>query len=317
MKSNPLISIILPVYNVEEYLDECLESILKQTYDNYELLAIDDGSTDNSLKLLESYDDKFSGRLRVISKENGGLSSARNTGLENALGEYVYFLDSDDWILADTLEICIREFSSSDIDLLVFNATAFCDEMPEELLEKYNYTRSLPKSSYKGTDLFSDSVLSGTYVVQSCCYMYKFKHHKDLRFIPGILHEDNYFTTCLFLESEHSRVLTERFFQRRIRANSITTSTVSMKHADGYYFSVDALLGRVSLEKAETKGLNVFYNQLLRKAVSIEEKVLDSRLSLPRKLELAKKYRNIFEFKSYLRLISSRIYETALKLKSK
>ena len=104
----PKISVIVPVYNVEQYLPRCIDSILAQTFTDFELLLIDDGSTDNSGKICDEYAKKDT-RIRVWHKENGGVSSARNVGLDNARGELISFIDSDDWIDKDYFEIYIRQ----------------------------------------------------------------------------------------------------------------------------------------------------------------------------------------------------------------
>lgn len=101
--SKPLISIIVPVYNTEQYLSKCLDSLINQTYKNIEIICVNDGSTDNSADILNEYDKKDK-RVRMISQKNCGLSATRNTGLKNCCGEYVMFLDSDDWIDFDTCE---------------------------------------------------------------------------------------------------------------------------------------------------------------------------------------------------------------------
>ena len=99
----PKVSIIVPIYNVKPYLKECLDSILVQTFSDFELILVDDGSTDGSERLADSYA-LSDPRVKVVYKENGGLSSARNAGLDLACGEYIYFVDSDDYIEPDTLE---------------------------------------------------------------------------------------------------------------------------------------------------------------------------------------------------------------------
>ena len=103
MEQNPLISVIVPVYNVEEFLPKCVDSLLSQTYENLEIILVDDGTKDNSDKLCDAYAD-LDPRVRVIHKENGGLSSARNAGIDVAKGEYLAFVDSDDWIEPNTYE---------------------------------------------------------------------------------------------------------------------------------------------------------------------------------------------------------------------
>lgn len=114
MEKNPTISIIVPVYNVEKYLEECVESVLSQTFTDYELLLIDDGSTDSSGIICDGYATQDS-RIRVFHKSNGGVSSARNLGLDNALGEWVCFIDSDDEI-RNLESLCISQ-SKSDVIL--------------------------------------------------------------------------------------------------------------------------------------------------------------------------------------------------------
>ena len=98
-----LISVIIPVYNVEEYLDECVKSLMSQTYSNYELILVDDGATDKSGLLCDEWE-KTDNRIKVIHKENGGLSTARNAGLDIASGDYICFIDSDDFVRDNYLE---------------------------------------------------------------------------------------------------------------------------------------------------------------------------------------------------------------------
>lgn len=118
--NKPLISIIIPVYNVEEYLPKCLDSVVEQTYKNIEIICVDDGSTDSSGNICEEYGKKDA-RIRVIHKENGGLSSARNVGLKAINGEYVMFIDSDDWIDIGTCECCINILERYDVDLILWS----------------------------------------------------------------------------------------------------------------------------------------------------------------------------------------------------
>ena len=110
----PKISVIVPVYNVEKYLHRCIDSILTQTFTDFELLLIDDGSKDNSGKICDEYAEKDK-RIRVFHKENGGVSSARNLGLDNAGGEWICFADSDDWVKNNWLEIFSKSFNHGDL----------------------------------------------------------------------------------------------------------------------------------------------------------------------------------------------------------
>ena len=120
MVDNPLISIIVPVYNVEKYLRQCLDSLVNQTYKNIEIICVDDGSTDNCSAILNEYE-KNDKRLKVIHKENGGLSDARNTGIKIASGKYVMYVDSDDWIDLDTCEKAVNYAERYNCDVVMWS----------------------------------------------------------------------------------------------------------------------------------------------------------------------------------------------------
>lgn len=115
-----LFSIIVPVYNVEKHLSKCLDSIINQTYKNIEIICVNDGSNDNSLNILEQYAEKDS-RIKIINQENGGVASARNAGIKASSGEYIWFIDSDDWIEANACEVLNNYIVNNDTDLINFN----------------------------------------------------------------------------------------------------------------------------------------------------------------------------------------------------
>ena len=116
---NDLVSVIVPIYNVEKYLKKCIDSIINQTYQNIEVILVDDGSTDNSGKICDEYIE-IDSRISVIHKKNGGLSSARNAGLEKANGKYILFEDSDDYIEENLFQKCIKKMQIEDADICVF-----------------------------------------------------------------------------------------------------------------------------------------------------------------------------------------------------
>src|SRR5690554_5458375 len=123
---SPLVSIVIPLYNVEQYVDECLESVRQQTYENLEIIVVEDCSTDNSLKALEPY--LADERVRLIQHEqNGGLSAARNTGIEAATGEYLMFVDSDDVVERTLVEVCIRAARRLSADVVTYGCIPFND----------------------------------------------------------------------------------------------------------------------------------------------------------------------------------------------
>lgn len=115
----PLISIIIPVYNVEDYLCECLDSIVRQNFNDYEVLLINDGSTDSSPAICDRYAEMYS-MVHVIHKQNGGVSTARNVGLDNARGEWIWFVDADDWVENNSLEILRNAVTAHETDIIYF-----------------------------------------------------------------------------------------------------------------------------------------------------------------------------------------------------
>lgn len=146
----PLVSIIIPVYNVEQYLPQCLDSVLSQTYTNIEVICVNDGSPDNSIDILREYESSDS-RIRVIEINNHGLSYARNIGAENANGEFIMYLDSDDWVDAETIEIALDNAIQSDADLVLWN-----------YMKEYS-DRSVPVDVFTEKILFSRDTFNNLY----------------------------------------------------------------------------------------------------------------------------------------------------------
>ena len=118
-KKKSLVSIIVPAYNAEKFIDKCIRSVLNQSYPNLELILVDDGSTDETGKICEEYASKDT-RVRVIHKKNSGVSAARNMGLSSAIGEYVVFLDSDDWLDEDIVELALKKYQKNCINIWGF-----------------------------------------------------------------------------------------------------------------------------------------------------------------------------------------------------
>lgn len=152
------ISIIVPLYNKQRYVQRCIESILSQTYKDFEVLVINDGSTDDSLSIVNSFDDY---RLRVFDVSNGGVSKARNLGLQNAKGEYILFVDADDWIDGNYVSNIAHSLLQYPTDLLLFSLSAVVatghveklpvpKERPEELIPNYMYIQDVESPGFWG-----------------------------------------------------------------------------------------------------------------------------------------------------------------------
>lgn len=130
--SGPLVSIVVPVYNVECYIEECLQSVCSQTYENLEIICVDDVGNDRSMDVVRSFAVKDC-RIKIIEHDkNKGLAEARNTGLDHVSGDYVFFLDSDDWLSVDAIEKLVCRAKTGEVDVVVGHAFAFPDDMSEE-----------------------------------------------------------------------------------------------------------------------------------------------------------------------------------------
>lgn len=214
-------SVIIPVYNVEAYLCDCLDSVLNQTFADWEAICVDDGSTDCSGKILEEYAANDS-RLKVLAKRNGGLSSARNAGVNVAKGDYVLFLDSDDWLEPNALETIANALS--DEDMLCFSGRRYL-----EATKSFNPTDQLPEKAYdSGIEYYNENALLYRDFAFVCvvlrAYKRVFLNENKLRFKEGIYHEDNLFTPIACCCAHGVRVVNECLYDYRIRTNSITTS---------------------------------------------------------------------------------------------
>lgn len=208
-------SIIIPVYNVEQYLRACLDSVLAQTFSDWEAVCVNDGSTDGSLSVLEEYEKKDH-RLRIISQPNGGLSAARNTGLAAAQGDYVVFVDSDDWVEPMMLIRLAEEVDNE--DMVCFACRKSDSGATDKLVSEQG-----DGWSYYNRHALEHRVVPFVCVWQRC-YRREFLLANSLSFREGILHEDNEFTPRACLKAKHIKVIPDVFYNYRVRPGSIMTT---------------------------------------------------------------------------------------------
>lgn len=227
---NPKVSIIIPCYNVEKYIEECLDSINSQTYNNLEIICVDDGSTDDTLSILKAFESAYPD-ITIIHQINRGLSEARNTGIRLATGDYIVFIDSDDFIEPDTIEKCIKAFNTYDIDCVIYGARAFANDnkvdftyMDSLNLWLKNKYSSLSKVDYETVYRTSTTVWNK---------MFKLKHIKGkIEFIPNLIYEDSYFTPRLLHSFKNVYFIDGVQYHYRIRSNSIISDTDKNKDFD-------------------------------------------------------------------------------------
>ena len=234
---NKFISIIIPVYKVEQYLGKCVDSVLNQTYKELEIILVDDGSPDHCPEICEEYAGKDS-RIVVIHKQNGGLSSARNAGLDVAKGEYIFFLDSDDYIAENTIERMYQTIISEKADI------AICDFVKVD--ENGEIIKEL--SPIKNECLNKEQLLmklvnpTNWYYVVAWNKLYKKTLFSAIRFPVGKINEDEFTVHQIFYECNKAVTIAEKLYFYLRRKSSITTNSFSVKNLDGISALADRCL---------------------------------------------------------------------------
>lgn len=230
------VSVIIPVYNTEPYLEKAVKSILNQTLTEIEIIAVNDGSTDNSIEILKELQ-KTDARLHIYSQPNQGLSVTRNTGISKAKGEYIYFFDSDDFLREDALADCYRKATTYQCDFVLFDAVIMDDPNPEHSATLPYQRKNILKDNccYTGTEAWKQLQTRKKNSTSVCLHMIRTDYLRsiNLKFYPGILHEDHLFTFLLYLQADKVCYIPEDYFYRRVRQHSIMTSPVSMRNIDG------------------------------------------------------------------------------------
>lgn len=224
------VTVIVPIYNVKPYIKECLDSLERQTLNGIEVIMVNDGSTDGSEVIAAEYTDRYS-YFSLINRENGGLSAARNTGLEYAKGKYVYFLDGDDYLADSALEELYLKAEKENLDQIRFSGYTFKDGTNDFEWARgadnsgFLYIGSYP-DIYSGTEIFQRMIDNGDYY-PSCTMIFNRRsiiEDNDLKFFEGILHEDELFNYQITNSCKRVSVINRPFYYRRIRPGSIVTS---------------------------------------------------------------------------------------------
>lgn len=217
----PELSIIVPIYNAEKYLERCIQSIIDQTYSNFELLLVDDGSSDTSIEICRQFE-KADSRVKVITQKNAGVSAARNTGLDNAKGVYIGFIDSDDYIEKDFYEILYTHLVNEQADMSVIGAyDIYANKKPKKKEQKY-----LVLDQERATELILEGNLVSVHPWSKLC---KRELFDGLRYPVGKIHEDSYVIIELLLRCQKIVVDTIQKYHYYHRVGSITSTTFAEK----------------------------------------------------------------------------------------
>lgn len=280
MKS-PLISIIIPVYNAESYIKKCIDSILSQKYNNFEIIIVDDGSTDSSLSIIKKYETK---NIKIVSKQNEGVSIARNTGLEKATGKYVFFVDSDDYLEKDCLESAIKYMLDKNLDILKFSYVKELNKYKRQNKFTVPTNKVYQQTNYK--QLYKYILSTNDFCNIWNCIMKK-EILKDIKFDTKITFgEDFIFFVEAFLKSKRIMFINEVFYHYTVNNNSIT-------HKFNFFKNKKILLDGLYVNKKISKLISYDYKKIWKnKSILLDN--LDNCIYNS----------NYREFKNYLKIIT-------------
>ncbi len=326
----PLFSVIVPIYKVEKYLPKCLDSILKQTYKNFELLLIDDGSPDKCPKICDAYAKKDK-RIKVIHKKNAGLVAARNTGIENSQGNYICYVDGDDWILPDLLEEVNKIIEKyKDIDMICYKArrvfTDYTKEIPFDIKEgKYNKkrleTEIYPYMMYDNRKPFCEGLIFPVawnkiyrkeLLTKHYCKEEKIKMGEDNAFVfECLLYSNNvYFLDKVLYEYNQLNVssFTNSYDKNRFKNNEILINYIE-QNIGNYSAIID---NQINAFKAYWLIMAIFHEIKSQKSIKEARKHIKVEISqINKSKNISLKGLPLFA-KGYIILIKMHLYTIAL-----
>lgn len=221
-----LISVIVPIYNVEKYLDRCVDSIINQTYKNLEIILVDDGSPDNCPQMCDDYAKKDS-RIKVVHKKNGGLSDARNAGMKVATGEYVSFIDSDDYVSLDFYETLFQTMIDNDSDIVECGVVKFYEDNNFD-----EYSDDLKVTNYDTLDGLEGLINENPFKQHVWNKLYKTNIALDISYAVGKLNEDEFWTYQTFGKAKKVTRINKTMYYYFQRNGSIMGNGYNIRRLD-------------------------------------------------------------------------------------
>ena len=291
----PKISVIVPVYNTEKYVEKCLKSILNQTMDDIEIIIVNDGSTDNSEHIIQKIEKNNNTKIQIkyFKKENGGLSDARNYGVKKATGKYLSFIDSDDYI-DKNLYKNLEEYINKNIDVIKFKM--------ETVDENYKTIKKLDGPVFEtmtGEKVFENMCIADTFLEAACIYLYKreFFIKNNFKYMSNTYHEDFGLTPLIIIQAK-TLVSTKYFgYYYLQRDNSITSKENKEKEEKKaydvlkHYDNAMEKISKMQISNNSKKIIKRYYtNALLLKATALEGTTQDKFI---KEIQSRKVYKNI------------------------
>ena len=307
----PLFSVIVPVYKVEEYLNQCVDSVLEQNFKDIEIILVDDGSPDSCPEICDEYSEKYD-CVKVLHKKNGGLSDARNAGIEVAVGEYLIFLDSDDyWEGKYCLKDVINSINNYNPDAIIYCLKNYISESEKFIAVNTEYDYDLISKGDRDTVLkylFENRKFPG--VAWRVVVKRELVMSKNIRFINGIVGEDyDWLFNVFFKAKSFGAVSTPFYIYRKYRSGSITV-TADIKNIDGILFTLDKwikILEDKSFNSIRTYIYGHFAYMLFTTFVTAGKLTKEDRKAV------IKRYENYTFLLTYARGIKAKVFKIILR----
>lgn len=301
------VSVIIPVYNVQDYLEECLESVLHQTYSDLEILCINDCSTDQSLAILKQYAQKDS-RVKIWeNEENRGQAYARNLGLINAVGEFVLFVDADDCICPDLLEKCLEV--SRDSDMVCFDYKQVTDGETDVKQDRYQMKDGL----YDGGNFWAEAVCKESIIIAPWSKLYRRDFLTDHRvtFYNGIIYEDILFSFQCYVKARKVYSLNQKLYTYRVREQSTMRTGITEKSIGSYIICICELMKwymKEDFDRKTSEAIEEYIRKVSREYISAYRR-WSQRDCKPKFLEDKPEYLKVYRTFSDLCIKSGKIQD--------
>lgn len=295
-KSDYKISVILPCYNMERYIEETIKSVLNQSLKDFEIICLNDGSTDRTLQILNKYQNLYP-NIRVISNENHGVGYERNIGIQSSKGKYIYYMDSDDLIKENCFETLYSYAEKDNLDIIYFEADSFYDT--EEIKQKFPQFQTLYHRKkeyngiYKGRDLYIEMENAGDVKMSVGIQFTKreFLIKNNIRFEEMHTFEDNLYTLQVMLRAERARCIKDNLYLRRVRNDSIMTGKKNKSRFEAYSKVIKELMALMDNEKSDIRLQEALYKRIRGTFINVyrdsrelsdeeKKKILDSESSV-------------------------------------
>ena len=283
------ISVIMPCYNTEKYVEETLKSVLNQSFKDYEIICLNDGSTDGTLQILNRYQELYS-NIRVISNENHGVAYERNIGIQSSKGKYIYYMDSDDLIKENWLETLYNYAENDNLDVVYFEADSFYET--EEIKKDFPQFQTLYhrkkeyKEVYNGHDLYIQMENVGDIKMSVGLQFTKRQLliENNIKFEEMRAFEDNLYTLQVMLKAGRVRCVKDSLYLRRVRSDSIMTGEVNKVRFEAYNRIIKELLELLEKESQDLELQDALYKRIRGTFINIYKDY--SKMPIEEKLEV-------------------------------